>query len=101
MTYSGFMNDPCWTVKLSSRTAKAISELPEHVRLKMLALMKDLQARGVTQPTWPHYSKLGNDTYHCHIKRGRPTYVVCWKVLDKKDKIIEVYYAGTHEKAPY
>lgn len=95
------MNSPIWSVKLTSRTAKAISELPEHVRLKMLALIKDLETRGTNQPFWPHYSKLGEDKYHCHIKRGRPTYVVCWRMIDKNKKIIEVYYAGTHEKAPY
>jgi len=28
------------------------------------------------------------------------TYVACWRVY-KREKLIEVYYAGTHEKAPY
>lgn len=91
-----------WTVKLSSkRTEKAILELPEHVRLKLLALIKDIVAKGAVQPTWPNYSKLGGDEHHCHLKKGRPTYVACWRVLDKNKKLVEVYYAGTHEKAPY
>lgn len=50
---------------------------------------------------WPNYTVMQHDDFHCHIKKGRPTYVVCWKIIDKKNKLIEVYYAGTHEKAPY
>jgi hypothetical protein len=41
------------------------------------------------------------DTFHCHLNKGRPTYVVVWKVLDKDQKIMEVLYVGTHENAPY
>ena len=39
--------------------------------------------------------------YHCHLKKGRPTYVAVREVLDKEIKLIEVIYAGTYEKAPY
>jgi hypothetical protein len=41
------------------------------------------------------------DKRHCHLIKGRPTYVACWEVKDPKNKILEVYYVGTHEKAPY
>ncbi|MEM7175777.1 MAG: cytotoxic translational repressor of toxin-antitoxin stability system [Chlamydiota bacterium] len=62
-------------------------------------LLADLRF-GPEAPSWPHYSKLGRTSYHCHLKRGKPTYVACWRA-EKKEKRIEVYYAGTHEKAPY
>ncbi len=39
--------------------------------------------------------------HHCHLKKGHPTYVVCWRVTSKQLKTVEVYYVGTHEKAPY
>lgn len=67
----------------------------------MLALFRALEEKGEIQSDWPNYGKLGDEKYHCHVKKGRPTYVVCWRLLDKKQKLIEVYYAGTHEKAPY
>ena len=35
------------------------------------------------------------------IKKRKPTYVAVWKVTDKPQKIIEVTYVGTHEKAEY
>jgi hypothetical protein len=33
--------------------------------------------------------------------KGRPTYVAVWEAQDKKIKLVEVLYVGTHEKAPY
>lgn len=51
------------------------------------------------------YSKLvagkAVDLRHCHITRGKTTYVVCWEVVDNKIRVIEVYYVGSHEKTPY
>jgi hypothetical protein len=38
--------------------------------------------------------------WHCHLVKGNPTYACCWELVEKKEKIIEVYYVGTHEKAP-
>jgi hypothetical protein len=35
------------------------------------------------------------------LKKGRPAYVAIWEVMDKEIILIEVMYAGTHEKAPY
>ncbi|MDR3555637.1 MAG: hypothetical protein P4L55_12845 [Syntrophobacteraceae bacterium] len=39
--------------------------------------------------------------HHCHLKKGKPTYVAIWEVRDKNVRIVEIIYAGTHEKAPY
>ena len=39
--------------------------------------------------------------YHCHLKKGKPTYVAVWKVTDKENRPVEVRYVGTHEKADY
>lgn len=33
--------------------------------------------------------------------KGHPTYVAIWEIMDKEIRLIEVTYAGTHEKAPY
>jgi hypothetical protein len=35
------------------------------------------------------------------LKKGHPTYVAIWEVKNKEIRLIEVIYAGTHEKAPY
>lgn len=74
----------------------------------MEILHMDLEEEGPAQPRWPHYGKLKSlkgmkkrDPRHCHLERGKPTFVACWEVKDKKRKILEVFYVGTHEKAPY
>lgn len=64
-------------------------------------LALDLQKNGPNLTKWPNYGALGKNRFHCHLKKGRPTYVACWRVIDKQTREIEVYYVGTHEKAPY
>ena len=58
---------------------------------------------GPYRANWANYSTLKgrNNEFHCHIKKGKPTYVVCWRLGDKKIEMLEVTYVGTHEKAPY
>lgn len=94
-----------WTVR-STRTAdKQAAKLNKNVLYMLRLLFEDLANKGPALADWPNYGKLrgekGDDKRHCHLQKGRPTYVCCWEVIDKKRKIIEVYYVGTHEKAPY
>lgn len=92
-----------WTVR-TSKIEKQAKKLSQKVLLILRLLFEGLTHDGPAQPGWPNYGKLqGNkgDKRHCHLQKGRPTYVCCWEVIDKKQKIIEVYYVGTHEKAPY
>ncbi len=97
--YTGFM----WRVHLAKRAAKQFEKLPADAQFALRALAADIQANGPYRANWKHYSPLRNQAgkYHCHLMGGRPTYVVCWELVDKKNKLVEVYYAGTHENAPY
>ncbi|MBI2354969.1 MAG: cytotoxic translational repressor of toxin-antitoxin stability system [Deltaproteobacteria bacterium] len=90
-----------WTVKLSRKAEKQKEKLSKPVRQILFALMHDIETGGPVRGDWPNYSKLTDGRHHCHLKKGNPTYVVVWKVLDKENKLVEVVYAGTHEKAPY
>ena len=90
-----------WTVKLTGKVNKQLQNLPAVIRKKISTLVMDIERHGPVRGNWPNYSKLQNDAHHCHVKKGRPTYVVCWRVVNKVIQIVEVYYAGTHEKAPY
>lgn len=89
-----------WTVNIIRQATYYRNNLPPKVLDKFVLLMTQLKTLGPIRHNWLNYTKI-KDEYHCHIHRGRPTYVVCWRVLDKKDKKMEIYYAGTHEKAPY
>ncbi len=92
-----------WEVKFTKKAAKQLRELPEFVQNQVDALARQIEVEGPMQPRWKNFGKLKGsyNSYHCHVKSGRPTYIVCWAVTDKQVQIVEVYYVGTHEKAPY
>jgi mRNA-degrading endonuclease RelE of RelBE toxin-antitoxin system len=93
-----------WTVELTAKVNKQKERLPQRIRARLNALLHAIEADGPLQPSMPHFGKLRNqpgEWYHCHLNRGRPTYVAVWQVKDKTAVLVEVTYAGTHEKAPY
>jgi mRNA-degrading endonuclease RelE of RelBE toxin-antitoxin system len=93
-----------WQVGFTSTAARQKKRLPANISEKLARLIGDLEKIGPIQKEWSHFGALKNfpeNSYHCHIKSGRPTYVVCWKVRDKAIHIIEIFYVGTHESAPY
>lgn len=87
-----------WIVNFTSKAAKQVVKLPPRERDALVALVQDLQSQGAILPNWPNYSKLGSNNYHCHLSRK---WVACWTVEDKHLRIIEIYYAGSRENAPY
>lgn len=92
-----------WQVSIKKQVLKQLSVMPENIQKTTRTLVIEIEKLGPLRHNWPNYGKLQgkNNLYHCHIKNGKPTYVACWEVKDKTIKIIEVYYVGTHEKAPY
>ncbi len=90
-----------WTVKLSGKAEKSVKRLPLPVQKALVLLLQDMEEGGPVRGNWPNYSKLGAGRHHCHLKKGRPTYVVVWEERAGQVRLIEVIYAGTHEKAPY
>jgi hypothetical protein len=89
-----------WHVVLSRKTAKVFPKLPERIKETLALLIADIEEGGPVRGDWPNYSKLGPNTHHCHLKKGKPTYVAVW-VETEVGVQVEVTYAGTHEKAPY
>jgi len=90
-----------WTVHLTNKAAKQAKKLPESVQDNLKLLLKEIMVSGPVRGNWPNYSKLSDSDHHCHIKKGRPTYVAVWREDRGQVKLVEVIYAGTHEKAPY
>lgn len=87
-----------WTVNFSHKAAKQVKKLPARERDILALLVRDLQLRGMALPDWSNYSKLSPTTYHCHLSYK---WVACWRIEDGELKIIEIYYAGSREDAPY
>ena len=86
-----------YRVAVTRKAEKGLSKLPGDVKKLLFLLVEDLKADGPFQPSWPNYSPLGEDNYHCHLKYR---WVACWKWF-KGSIEIEVYYAGSRSKAPY
>ena len=94
-----------WDLRFTAKAAKQAQKLGQRTRLALQVLTDNLVTIGPAPGKhWHNYGKLqskkGCDKRHCHLIKGSPTYVCCWEV-NKNKKMIEVYYIGTHEKAPY
>ena len=90
-----------WKIRWTPKARKAAGKLPLPVQGAVWLLIGDLEMKGPIAGNWPNYSKLGGNKHHCHVKKGRPTYVVVWWEVREETKLIEVTYVGTHENAPY
>ena len=84
-------------VKIKKQVAKNIKKMPDLVQVIFRELVKDLELKGPYQSDWANYSKLSSNEYHCHLSHK---WVACWR-YEKNTVIIEVYYAGSRENAPY
>lgn len=94
---------PDWTVEFSSKSFKQKKFLPAAMSHALDLLIGELILEGPVQPEWHHYGKLSgsDDLHHCHLNKGKPRYVVVWQVLDRKVRLMEIRYVGTHEKVHY
>ena len=95
-----------WKVRFSNPAKKNYFKLKKNGSKPSIAdtinlLLLELEEDGPYRTNWSNYGSLNDNDYHCHLKQGRPCYVACWRILNKKEKEIEVYYVGTHENAPY
>jgi mRNA-degrading endonuclease RelE of RelBE toxin-antitoxin system len=88
-----------WNVRLKPKVSKKLHKLPADIPDILAFLVADLQTRGFNPgKRWRNFSSIGQDKYHCHLTYR---YVACWEVLDEKIELMEVYYVGSREKAPY
>ncbi|MBF0528983.1 MAG: cytotoxic translational repressor of toxin-antitoxin stability system [Deltaproteobacteria bacterium] len=89
-----------WAVGFTRKASKQFQALPRTVQKLVSTLVEDIKRNDPIRGNRPNYGKLSDKRYHCHLKKGRPTYVAAWEILE--DHIwIEVIYVGAHEKAPY
>ncbi len=86
-----------YQVTIRKKVARGLQKLPKNVQQILFLLVADLQADGPIQRSWHNFSALGGGRYHCHLTYR---YVACW-TCERGDILIEVYYVGSREKAPY
>ena len=92
-----------WRIEYSNKAFRSTQKLPTDIQEIFYTLKTEIEVDGPYRINWPNYGKLRSqgERYHCHLQRGKPTYVACWEIIDKINKRLEIYYVGTHEKAPY
>ena len=74
-----------WTVNLVGQAKKAFKELPKDTAKTLRLLVEDLEFNGYQRNNWPNFGKLKDSIYHCHLEKGKPTYVACWRIEKKKN----------------
>ena len=86
-----------YKIIIKKKILRKIEKLPQNIQDIFYELINDLKEKGPIQKKWPNFSKLNKNNFHCHLNYR---YVACWK-NQKKSIILEVYYVGSREKAPY
>ena len=76
---------------------KQIAKMPAKVQDKFHDLVCDIRKSGPVQKEWANFSDLGKDLYHCHLNYS---WVACW-TAKRNEIVVEVYYVGSREQAPY
>ncbi len=72
-----------WQIRFSKNAEKQYKKLRKSGQKKPSItdlidfFVIELEKKGPERVDWPNYSKLSRDTYHCHLKKGHPTYVIC------------------------
>lgn len=78
---------------MKRKVEKTTAKMPRAMQERLAILINDLPKLA----DWPNFSPLGEDKYHCHLGYK---WVACWR-WESGTIIIEVYYAGSRENAPY
>ena len=86
-----------WRVFFRRKVEKQVGKMPRKEQVLFANLVEDLIRKGPVRTEWRNFSKLSDREYHCHLSYS---WVACWRVEDGEMEI-EVYYAGSREKAPY
>jgi hypothetical protein len=84
-------------IRFNKQVRKNLVKMPLSIQKKFFYIVNDLESKGPVRPQWPNYSRLSDIEYHCHLSRK---WIACWR-HEKNTLIIEVYYAGSRENAPY
>lgn len=62
-----------WRVWLTASVRQRLKKLSKGIDEIFQLPLAELGLSGPVQKDWPHYGKLREDCYHCHLQRGKPT----------------------------
>jgi mRNA-degrading endonuclease RelE of RelBE toxin-antitoxin system len=92
-----------WEVRFTNKAAKQAKKLPWEIVENLGVLVRELRTHGPERTNWPNYGKLkGKEScHHCHLRKGRTTYVAVWQAEYPEKNQVVIRYVGTHEGADY
>ena len=64
-----------WNVRITHTARKQREKLPGDIQELFSTLLLNLKETGPYQPGWKNFGKLRANVFHCHLKKGYPTYV--------------------------
>lgn len=82
---------------MAKRVEKQAQKLRHLEKKKLVQLVEDLREFGPVQHRWKNYSKIEKFEHHCHLSYN---WIACWRETEK-ELVLEVYYVGSRENAPY
>ncbi len=91
-----------WRVYVKKRTLRLVERMPSRAQEAFGRLRTVLEQVGPTGPhAWRNYGKLKGEinTFHCHLTPDHQ-WVACWR-SEHEILTIEIFYAGSHQNAPY
>jgi hypothetical protein len=91
-----------WNLIIGKKAIKGYGKMPYHAQQAFARLTGVLREQGPTGPhAWRNYGKLKgrDDQYHCHLTNDHQ-WIACWHAKEEVLRI-EIFYAGSHQKAPY
>ena len=86
-----------YQVRVTKKALKGLDKIPQDQQMRFHRLAQFLRENGPIAKSWPNFSDLGKNKYHCHLSYP---WVACW-TYEKEILTIEVYYVGSRENAPY
>ncbi|RDG32284.1 hypothetical protein DV872_08745 [Oceanispirochaeta sp. M1] len=89
-----------YTVEINKKVLRRVLKMPSSRQDDFFDLVEDLRVGGPIQKGWKNFSSLNHERseFHCHLGYR---WVACWRIISEEKLKLEVYYAGSREKAPY
>ncbi len=89
-----------YTIVIKNKILKGARKMPRSIQANFFDLIEDLRFSGPVQKGWANFSPLNSKKtkFHCHIGYH---WVACWEISSQNNLVLEVYYVGSREKAPY
>jgi mRNA-degrading endonuclease RelE of RelBE toxin-antitoxin system len=86
-----------FNVHISKAARETAEKMPIREQSILKTLVEEMQLLGPIRKNRRNFSAIGKNKFHCHLSYK---WIACWE-WKRGTIIIEVFYVGSREKAPY